>query len=1400
MGDKDDWMRNPYMFPGVPSITPIHIKRRSESHNTSRNTSNHTHNYNTGYGGGSNAGGPLSGIGGGSSSGLSSNPGIGGGNNGGSGKRPSTTSSLLRPSTASGASSTGAATTPTHISTTFGSSQNTGSGGSYGPSTSFSHTSPLQRMPTNVSNANVPTGSSGSSGGGALNVFNNMSRTSITGSDAYSIHYDIGTGTSTPNSSSSGVNTIMDNGLGGNIRHPYTVLKRGKKHHAFSSEVVPYPLNYEARILDCDSMDITSSPFPSLAYSPSYSSSTSAASSASSLFYTAPTSQDPPQPSSSVRAPKRVLDVGCGNGAWILNAAGIWKETSFVGLDLVAIQPDLYALDRLKSTVERQKERMHNAKQMKRSDGSLARSMESGGSGGGGHVSAGRRSFSRFESAPPNLGNDMMRSGEKRRPSTANTTSTTATIVAPNQTIYQQSRSNPQTSSSDLRIRWVHHNFLTRRLPFKDEEFDFIRVKGIAQGVPEDKWDYLLTSLSRVLCPGGIIEIIEEDILFPTILAPKVTFGQVAGVKGPGVNGTVAANPRRTAKVHQNQLKATNLNAQQALHKQALIYSEETRPTAFLSPSSPLGMQDSDDSPTRSPLTPVDNPMPSPRDASFGLVAIPGGGGSSGGSGFYGIPASYLQYAQTVPALARSLPPLALVNPFLHQAGKGQGPDDQTKPFSHDHTVLQTLYMAVWQRRWINLQPTKVIGGVLGMQTELGAIVASECLEIAKPNLSGAVGPIATYPRRPTTGRRPSGTQAGGEGGREEENAEAIRPDDTSSTRRRGSGGSRTLLDDETVIRRRSNSVSSSSSAFSLDESDSESESDVALDSDSTSSAGEDVEEKEEGGKDTTASAAVPRRPADEEENFMILESSSDEDENEERGASMISPPLTPRPTSPAEAEKSLAQPSASTSASVTASAATGGAAIKDRKTKMKNAMSRAKKPAPKSKQGSGKTRSTSTQGKDSVATGKAKASTKTYSSSEQKTLKKQESRAKKGGLNVKKSTRKYPILSLTSALHDMFPGSNSEITKTIHLMHAWENVVACKEAMWEEFLQDSARRDREAGNSSASSGPPGSSPAGSSGSLLGGLGSLGGVSGLSSMGAIPGFSGIHASYPGGAGGYGPRRAPTLLDELEWADSDTRRSERERFDILLDRYEMRIKRYCARIYETTSIPCLIARDRHAFDEWASDSEEEYEHLDNVDTPTSRAHDTSRNPRGRQDEGDGHTSADEMTLAEPNSPHSASSSSAAKPSILAHLPPGSSSSAAPPIVLNSPSTSTSHPPPPSHPPTTSSKSKFRLGTSGLRLNTSSSSVQSHSSSTQSHSSTVNPRARARTLSAATSSALPSGSNVTAPLPTSGNVMNDAARKGKSREGIDKAEEEDVQVLPSRIIRAFIATKIHPTALP
>ncbi|KAF8177014.1 hypothetical protein BJ912DRAFT_1063707 [Pholiota molesta] len=70
--------------------------------------------------------------------------------------------------------------------------------------------------------------------------------------------------------------------------------------------------------------------------------------------------------------------------------------------------------------------------------------------------------------------------------------------------------------SPDLasRITWVQHNFL-EGLPFQNEEFDFVHIKRIALGVPEDKWDSFFEEVARVMKPGGRLEIIEEDLFFP---------------------------------------------------------------------------------------------------------------------------------------------------------------------------------------------------------------------------------------------------------------------------------------------------------------------------------------------------------------------------------------------------------------------------------------------------------------------------------------------------------------------------------------------------------------------------------------------------------------------------------------------------------------------------------------------------------------------------------------------------------------------------------------------------------------------------------------------------------------------------------------------------------------------
>ncbi|CAL1712725.1 unnamed protein product [Somion occarium] len=164
-------------------------------------------------------------------------------------------------------------------------------------------------------------------------------------------------------------------------------LRCGKKHHIYPASEVPYPINYERDVLDNDIWETRWNQ----------------------QVCGSVTWHDFEEP------PSRVLDLGCGVGTWILDCARLWKDTHFVGLDIVPIQPDLQ-----------------------------------------------------------------------------------------------------QVGSSQLasRVTWVQANFL-EGLPFQDEEFDYVHIKRIARGVPEDKWDALLEEISRVMKPSGRIEIIEEDLYLP---------------------------------------------------------------------------------------------------------------------------------------------------------------------------------------------------------------------------------------------------------------------------------------------------------------------------------------------------------------------------------------------------------------------------------------------------------------------------------------------------------------------------------------------------------------------------------------------------------------------------------------------------------------------------------------------------------------------------------------------------------------------------------------------------------------------------------------------------------------------------------------------------------------------
>ncbi|EMD34054.1 hypothetical protein CERSUDRAFT_117562 [Gelatoporia subvermispora B] len=123
--------------------------------------------------------------------------------------------------------------------------------------------------------------------------------------------------------------------------------------------------------------------------------------------------------------PIKVLDLGCGAGFWVIEAAKAWPYSTFVGFDILRIQPEL-------------------SKSSEIADAS-------------GDISS--------------------------------------------------------------RITWTQGNFL-EALPYPDCQFDFVRICCIGLGVPESEWPHLLEEVARVMQPGAVLEVIEEDLIFPYTQIP----------------------------------------------------------------------------------------------------------------------------------------------------------------------------------------------------------------------------------------------------------------------------------------------------------------------------------------------------------------------------------------------------------------------------------------------------------------------------------------------------------------------------------------------------------------------------------------------------------------------------------------------------------------------------------------------------------------------------------------------------------------------------------------------------------------------------------------------------------------------------------------------------------------
>ncbi|KAK7058419.1 hypothetical protein VNI00_002053 [Paramarasmius palmivorus] len=195
------------------------------------------------------------------------------------------------------------------------------------------------------------------------------------------------------------------------LKETQFLQKHGQRLHVESTEKAPYPLSYDRYVLELESLD--------------------------NLFvkHLRKGSVSFLNPSET-EVPHRCLDLGCGTGTWVIDAAKEWPECEFVGFDLVNVQIPLNLVER----------------------------------------------------------------------------------------------------SAANRIQWLRGNFLTTKLPFDDDEFDHVHVQSIASGVPENKWGVLFEEINRILRPGGSIEFIEDDVIFPAL--PR------------WFTASLRVRPRRTTSVH----------------------------------------------------------------------------------------------------------------------------------------------------------------------------------------------------------------------------------------------------------------------------------------------------------------------------------------------------------------------------------------------------------------------------------------------------------------------------------------------------------------------------------------------------------------------------------------------------------------------------------------------------------------------------------------------------------------------------------------------------------------------------------------------------------------------------------------------------------------------------------
>ncbi|KAG8936809.1 hypothetical protein FRC02_011388 [Tulasnella sp. 418] len=276
------------------------------------------------------------------------------------------------------------------------------------------------------------------------------------------------------------------------------------------------------------------------------------------------------------------------------------------------------------------------------------------------------------------------------------------------------------------RVQWVRGNFLKPPMPFPDEYFDYVHIKQIGKAVPEDKWDLIFEEIARVLKPGGVVEVIEEDILFPHVPPPPPRKPKRHRKNKPLPPPPLLSPAEYTSSPDAPNHPSNNLsftNPFSPTHLEFPSSGVHTPPSSSSLPLSSTGSQGSHDTESKGSQNASDalartqsfssqsssNPSaipPSPYEPSQNIFDFP----ARRDTAFSAISASFSDAPQSP-----SPPPAHSSHPSLSHRPPSQLVSAPITASNPDDRLLERLYFAVYERRFINLQPTSLIASLLNI-------------------------------------------------------------------------------------------------------------------------------------------------------------------------------------------------------------------------------------------------------------------------------------------------------------------------------------------------------------------------------------------------------------------------------------------------------------------------------------------------------------------------------------------------------------------------------------------------------------------------------------------------------------------------------------------------------------